>query len=317
MKVLLTDYAWPDLEIELGRLEDAGHELVVAEDASEASLAALAKDISAIMTTWVKVTPTVIDAAADCRLVARLGIGLDNIAVAHCTSKGIPVTNVPTYCVDEVAEHALALMLAMQRKVAFFHRQTKVGTYSLAAAGPMRRVSGQTLGIAGFGKIGKALAFRALGMGMNVLAMSLSYYDGDLPVRQVSFDELLAESDVISVHLPLTEETRRLFDSQAFAKIKPGALLINTARGPVIDPEALWEAIQSGRVAGAGLDVHDPEPPDLEHPLYRDERVVCTPHAAFTSVESLRELRTVAVGQVLDILAGKRPPHVVNPEIFA
>lgn len=316
MRILLTDYAWPDLELEKSLLEGSGHELIVAENGDEETLIELAAGASAIMTTWAQVTARVIDASEDCRVVSRLGIGLDNIDVAHCSARKIPVTNVPSYCVDEVAEHAMALLLALARNVAFFHQRSKQGEYSLQAGGQMRRVAGRTLGIAGFGKIGKALAKRAIGMGLNVLVMSLSYYDGDLPVRQCSFDELLAESDMISIHLPLTDETRSLFDAQAFAAMKQGALLVNTARGPIIETEALWDAIRTGKLAGAGLDVHDPEPPDLSHPLYQHERVICTPHAAFTSVESLEILRRTAIQQVLDVLAGRRPQDVVNPEVF-
>lgn len=316
MRILLTDYAWPGLELEQRLLQETGHELIVAERDDEQTLASLAASASAIMTNWANVTATVIDACPDCKIVARLGIGLDNIDVAHCTRRRIPVTNVPAYCIDEVAEHALALLLSLARNIGFFHLRSKHGEYSLSAGGPMRRIAGRTLGIAGFGKIGKALARRALGMGLSVLAMSSSYYEGDLPVRQCSFEELLAESDMISIHLPLTDETRALFDAQAFAAMKPGAVLVNTARGAVVDTEALWEAIQSGKLAGAGLDVHDPEPPDLNHPLYRHERVICTPHAAFTSEESLEVLRRTVLRQVLDALAGKRPDDVVNPEIY-
>lgn len=317
MRILLTDYAWPDLDAENSLLTGTGHELIVAPDGSEETLVSLASNVSAIMTTWAQVTPKVIDAAPDCRIVSRLGIGLDNIAIAHCTQKGIPVTNVPSYCMDEVAEHALALMLALARNVAFFHLRSKRGEYSITSAPPMHRIAGRTLGIAGFGRIGKSLAKRAIGLQMKVLALASSYYEGELPVEQVSFDELLERSDFISIHLPLTEETRGLFGAEAFAKMKPGVILVNTSRGPVVDTQALAEAIESGTVAGAGLDVHDPEPPDLNTSLYRNEKVICTPHAAFTSEESLETLRRTAITQVLDVFNGKRPGNVVNPEVYS
>ena len=187
----------------------------------------------------------------------------------------------PAYCVDEVAEHALALILALRRNIAYFHLQTKQGQYSLTAAGTMHRLRGQTLGIAGFGRIGQALASRALGMGMDVITWTQPEYEGDLPVRQVTFPALLQQSDVISIHLPLTPQTHRLFDAQALASMKPTAILVNTARGPLIDSSALAAALAAGTLAGAGLDVQDPEPPpDLADPLYRDDRVIVTPHAA-------------------------------------
>ena len=235
----------------------------------------------------------------------------------HCTQRGIPVTNVPAYCVDEVAEHALALLFALARRVAFFHHRAKGGEYDLGAGGPIRRIRGRTLGIAGFGKIGQALAQRALALGLETIAWNRAPIETDLPVVQVEFEELLARSDFVSIHLPLTEETRRLFDGAALARMRPTACLINTARGPIIDPEALGAALEAGRLAGAALDVHDREPPDLSDPLYRDERVIVTPHAAFASVESLETLRETALRQAIDMLAGRRPEHVVNPEVYS
>lgn len=315
-KVLVTDYAWPDLTVEQGILAKCGAEIVAAPDGSEKVLVDLARDADAIMTCWADVTTAVIRAAPRLRVVARLGIGLDNIAVAAATQRGIPVTNVPDYCVEEVADHALALLLSCARKVAFYHLQTKHGRYDLQAGAPMRRLRGQALGLVGLGRIGRAVVPKARGLGLQVLAHTRSGDAHGSGVEMVPLEQLLARSDFVSLHVPLTPETGHLIDAAALAAMKPTAYLINTSRGGVVDHDALWEAIQQESIAGAALDVFDPEPPNLQHPLFRDERVVLTPHAAFVSEESLAELRTRTAHQVADVLSGRRPENVVNPEVY-
>ncbi len=315
-KVLLTDYAWPSLEMERQLLGAAGAELLVAEKTDAATLASAAADADAIMTTWARVTKDVIAAASKCRIVARLGIGLDNIDVACCTRHGIPVTNVPDYCTIEVAEHALALLLAMGRNVCYFHSEIRQGRYNLRAAPPMKRIAGQTLGIVGAGQIGSALAERSQALGMKVLATTRSGRVRISGVAPRSLEELLAESDFVSLHLPLTAETQRIINEETLALMKPGAFLINTARGGLIDHQALAAALAAGRLAGAALDVQDPEPPDLSQPPCNDGRVIVTPHAAFLSEQSLMELRSRAIQQVITRLQGGKPDHIVNPEAF-
>ncbi len=313
-KVLITDYAWPDLEIERRILAEADAELVVATEGQRdpASLAGLAADVEAIMTNWAQVPAEVIKNAPRCRLVARLGIGLDNIDVAAASERGMYVTNIPDYCLIEVAEHALALLLALSRKVAHYHLQTKSGIYDLKSGPVLRRLEGQTLGIVGLGNIGSALAKRATGLGLKVLATSRTRRE---PPRGVSFcelDTLLAESDYISLHVPSTPETRHMIGAGQFAKMKPTAYLINTARGGLIDHAALAAALDKGQLAGAGLDVQEPEPPDLSQPPWNDPHVIVTPHAAFVSEESLSDLRMRTSRQVVACLAGEEPPHIVN-----
>jgi D-3-phosphoglycerate dehydrogenase len=264
------------------------------------------------MTNWAKVPEPVIAAAANCRLVARLGIGLDNIDVAYCTRRGIPVTNVPDYCVIEVAEHALALLLALSRKVAWYHLQTKQGEYKLQSGPPLRRIEGQTLGIVGLGNIGRRLAEKARGLGLKVIATSRSRKDVPGYVRIVELDELLAESDYVSLHLPLVPETKHLLNAERLGRLKPSAYVINTARGGLIDQNALAAVLQAGQLAGAALDVQVPEPPDLSQPPFNDPRVIVTPHAAFVSEESLAKLRTRVARQVAARLTGGTPDNVVN-----
>jgi D-3-phosphoglycerate dehydrogenase / 2-oxoglutarate reductase len=317
--VLLTDYAWADLDIERAVLRAAGADLTIAEKQDAALLANLAADCDAIMTNWAKVSETVIAAAPKCKIIARLGIGLDNIDVAAATRRGIVVTNVPDYCIIEVAEHALALMLSLSRKVAFYHAETKAGRYDLQAGPALRRIEGQTLGIVGLGNIGTHLAKKALALGLKVLATGRAPKNPDqLPsgVTWCDLNTLLEASDYVSLHLPLTRETKNMLAGPQFARMKPTAYLINTARGGLIDHPALATALANGKLAGAALDVQDVEPPDLTRPPYTDPRVIVTPHAAFTSVESLENLRSRTARQVAVRLNGGLPENVVNPEVL-
>ena len=315
-RVLLTDRAWPDFSIEREILEAIGAEVVEAPATDEATLAKLATKVDAIGTNWAQVTSRVIEASPNCRIVARFGIGLDNIAVDYATQHGIPVTNVPDYCVIEVAEHTLALLLAAARNIGYFQLRTKAGEYSLTTAPPMRRVSGQVLGLVGLGRIGAAVAERAAAFGMQVLAHTQSGLSRDPGVQMVSLEELLRTSDYVSLHAPLTATTRGMIGPSQFELMKPTAWIINTSRGPLIDTAALWNALQKKQIAGAALDVFSPEPPDLSEPLYCDERVIVTPHAAFVSQESLADLRRRAATQIAAALTGERPENVVNPQVL-
>ncbi len=316
-RVLITDHPWSDCHVEERLLAPAGGEIVDAPTGDEQTLARLAGDVDAIATCWEEVTPAVIAAANRCRLIARMGIGLDNIDIPAATGRGILVTNIPDYCVEEVADHALALMLALARDVTFFHTRTKRGEYDLRAAPPMRRLSTQTLGLVGFGRTAQALRSRALALGMNVIAHTPSGNDYDTGCPMVSLEELLADADFVSLHAPLSDETRHLMDAWAFAQMKPTACLINTSRGGLVDHAALWDALQEERLQGVALDVFEPEPPDLSRPLFQDERVIVTPHAAFVSQEALLELRERVARQVLDVMAGRRPENIVNPQVWA
>jgi D-3-phosphoglycerate dehydrogenase len=315
-KVLITDYAWPDLSIEQGILGEVGAEVIAAPHPDVETLAELARDASAIMTNWAQVPEAVIAAAPRLKIVARFGIGLDNIDVEAATRRGVIVTNVPNYCLIEVAEHALALLLSLARKVAFFHAQTKSGVYDLQAGPGLRRIQGQTLGIVGYGHIGRVLATKARALGLKIVATGRTP-PSDLPpdVAWRSLDDLLGESDYVSLHLPLTPETRHLIGAAELSRMKRGAYLINTARGGLVDHAALVAALASGHLAGAGLDVQEHEPPDLKQPPYNDPRVIVTPHAAFLSAESLAELRDRTARQVASCLAGQQPENVVNPSV--
>jgi D-3-phosphoglycerate dehydrogenase len=314
-RVLLTDRAWPDAKIEREVLAEAGAELVESPATDEQTLIRLAKDVDAIATNWAKVTSDVIRNCPRCRIVARLGIGIDNIAVETATELGIPVTNCPDYCVSEVSDHALGLLLACARRIGFFHLRTKRGEYDLGAAPLMRRLSGQTVGLVGLGRIAQALTLKLRALGVTLLAYTPSRCDHGTGCRMVSLNDLLQQSDYVSLHAPLLPETRNMIGAEQFRRMKSTAYLINTSRGGLVDADALWFALRSNQIAGAALDVFEPEPPDLSQPLYRDERVIVTPHAAFVSAESLEQMRRQAMSQVVQALRGERPNNVINPQI--
>jgi D-3-phosphoglycerate dehydrogenase len=314
-KILITDIAWPDLLIEEEILKQAQAQPVLAPDTDERTLVRAAADCSAIMTCWAQTTAEVMDACKECRIVARYGIGLDNIDVAHCTKQGIPVTNVPDYCVGEVADHTLALLLALARKISFSDSQIKAGRYDRQAGYPMNRLSDKTLGIIGFGKIGREVARRAQAFGIKVVVHSRSLTAvkaAEQHVRSVPLEVLLSQSDFISLHLPLSKDTSHLLGKNEFDIMKSGTFLINTARGGLIDHDALLEALNSGQLRSAALDVTDPEPLSHDHPLVVHERVIQTPHAAFVSEESVAELRTRTAKEVVRALKGIPLQHRVN-----
>lgn len=315
-RVLITDRAWPDTSVEQEILEPLGVSLIEAPDTLEQTLCRAAAEVDAICCNWAPVTRGVIETAARCRVICRTGIGLDNIAVDAATARGIPVTNVPDYCVSEVADHALALLLACARRVAFFHLRTKQGEYRLQSAAPPERLSGKTLGLIGLGRIGGGVAARARACGITVVAHTASGNDHGLGCPMVSLDELLERSDYVSLHAPANASTREMLRLPQFERMKRSAWLINTSRGALICEDDLWTALQRNLIAGAALDVFDPEPPDLTRPLFRDERVIVTPHAAFVSPESVIELRRRVAFQVRAILEGKRPENVVNPAVY-
>lgn len=312
--VLLTDYAWPDVEIERGVLADGGAELIVAQSGDEATLAAAAaaSDVDAILTCWARVSAKVLAAAPRCRIVSRMGIGLDNIDLAECAQRGVAVANVPDYCRHEVAEHTIALLLALVRNVVRFDWQTQRGAYDLRSAPPMRRLAGQTLGVIGLGGIGREVARRALGLGMNVVACGRSRASPLPGVEWVGFERLLAASDFVSLHVPLNAQTRGIIGRAALSLMKSSSFLINTARGGLVDHAALADALARNALAGAALDVQDPEPPDLAQPPFCDERVIVTPHAAFASQESLCALRTRAARHVVDYLQTGRTDNLID-----
>lgn len=317
--VLVTDYAWPNLEPEKRILGELGAELVVAESGDEAELIDLAPRADAILTNWRRVSARVLEAAERCRTVARYGVGLDNIDVAAATRLGMVVSNVPNFCVSEVADHTMAVVLAHARHVVGFATQTASGEWDNRGCGPMRRLRGRVLGLVGFGNIAHEVARRAQAFGYEVVAYSRSRA-GARPEDGVRFAadlvELLSVADVVSLHAPSTPETRHLIGASELATMKPDALLVNTSRGALVDEDALVEALRTGAIGGAALDVFDVEPPAADHPLRSLPSVIVTPHAAFDSIEAIAELQVTASRNVAAVLRGHVPEFVVNPEVL-
>ena len=318
-KVLITDYVWPSIDPERSVLEAAGIELVIAPDTSESTLAELAKDVDAIMFCFAQVTAKVLESATNCKIAARYGIGVDNVDIAKASELGIIVTNVPDYCMDEVTDHAFGMILALNRRLVP-HTKTVVGGgwNDVALNQPMHRTRGATLGIVGYGRIGRSLAAKAVGFGMNILAYDPlieigSEVDG---ASVVSLDELLAKSDFVSLHVPLIPSTQNMISAPQLAKMKPGSIIVNCARGGLIDEDALAESIASGHTAGAGLDVVEPTPPDPASALLQKENVIITPHTAFFSQASTLELEQRTAQEVVRVLNGKKPENLINPDVL-
>ena len=315
--VLVTDYTWPNTAVEEAVLKTANAKLLIAQVGDENELLRLVPQADAILTCFKKVSAAVVRAGEKLQVIGRYGIGVDNIAVDEATRLGIPVTNVPAYCLDEVAEHALALMLACARNIPDYNNAIRVDDWTLNARRPLFRVRGKVLGIIGFGKIGQTLATKAASLGLKVIAHSPqpdTTIAQRLNVERVSLDDLLAQSDFVSLHVPMKPATRHLMNAERLRHMKPTAFLINTARGGLIDHEALLLALQNRWIAGAGLDVFEPEHLEAQHPLFALPNVIATPHVAFYSEESLIELQTKAAENVAAILNGHRPAALVNPQ---
>jgi D-3-phosphoglycerate dehydrogenase / 2-oxoglutarate reductase len=315
--VLITDYAWPSLEIERAILGEVDAELLVAETGEPDELVALAPAADAILTNWKKVPAAALDAAPKCLVVSRYGVGVDNIPVDHATSLGILVTNVPDFCLEEVSDHAMALLLASARRIARFDRLTSSGAWNLEFARGLPRLRGQTLGLIGFGNIARALVPKALGFGMRVLAYTPRAQPGSIGGVELTNDLafLLAESDYVSLHAPATPATRGLVGEQELRSMKPTAYLINTSRGALVDEDALERALDEGWIAGAALDVVGQEPAAPDHPLLRSDKVIVTPHAAFYSDTAIAELETKAATNVASVLRGEVPATVLNKAV--
>lgn len=312
--VLLTDYAWPDDEVERSIIESAGFRLVSgpAVPAPAEAIEVLVREHqpAAILTCWAQVSAAAIASALDLRIVARLGVGLDNIAVPAATERGIWVTNVPDYCVDEVADQALGFVLAWCRGTVALDRDVHAGGWNPAVA-KLRRLSTLTCGIIGFGRIGQATARRLQAFGCTVLAHTPRPPANAAGVTFQDLDTLMARSDIVIVHAPLMPATKHLINRDRLARMKPGSFLVNVSRGGVVDTEALIDALASGQLSGAGLDVLETEPA-VPSALLAQPGAILTPHVAFSSDASLAELRRRAAEEVVRVLRGQAPQQPCN-----
>jgi D-3-phosphoglycerate dehydrogenase / 2-oxoglutarate reductase len=316
-KVVITDYVWDSLDVEqkmLGALAD----IVPMKTKTPEEFIGTARDCDALLNTYAgPITEAVMAQMPKCRIIARYGIGVDTIDLEAATRAGIIVTNNPTYCIEEVAEHALALLLACARKVAFYDRKVREGTWALPPGKPIFRLAGSTLGLVGFGNIARAVAVRAAAFGMKVIYADPFVKQGQFkePGTKVGLDALLKESDHVSLHPPLTPQTRKMMNDDAFSKMKQSAFVVNCARGPVIDTDALVRALDANKIAGCALDTTDPEPLPDPHPLRGRDNVILNPHAAWYSEQAMVGLQAGAPGEVRRVLSGEWPINVVNKAV--
>ena len=317
MKVVITDYSFPNLEIEEGILVSAGHEVVAWKEKRPAEeLVELVRDADAVITQFASVNTGVIANMRQAKVIVRYGIGVDNVDLAAARARGIPVCNVPDYCIDEVADHTLAFILATTRQVVTNSNLVHSRKWGLATSlDQMRALRDLTVGVVGFGRIGREVAARLRAFKCRVLVHDPVVVDSTIihaGCAPASLAQLLSDSDVITLHCPSTATTRGLINRSSLATMKRGVILINLARGDLVDSQALTEALQSGQVSNAALDVFAPEPIPGDHPVLQMENVILASHIASASVPAVRKLRETAAGLALMAVRGELLPNVVN-----
>lgn len=315
-KVVITDLDHPDVEDEKEIFARIGADLSRADVREEKDLIRTCHDADGILNQYALMTRNVLEHLPNCKVIARYGVGVDPIDLRAATDLGIIVANVPDYCVDEVAVQTVTLLLSLVRKTVLFDQKVRSGQWDFQLGRPIHRIRGKTIGLVGCGRIGLEVAKIVASLGVKVIAFDPYLQKIGGGIELVDLDALLAEADFISIHCPLNESTRHLIGESAFQKMKKRPLIVNASRGPIIDEAALAGALRAGLVSGAGLDVMEKEPPDPENPLLKMENVVFSPHVAFYSEESIRELNRRTAESVADVLSGKWPRSVVNREVI-
>jgi len=314
VKFLITDYDFHDVDLETSLFRDAGMEVAAAQCRTEDDVIAAARGCSGLLAQYAPLNAKVFKALPEVRVVSRMGAGYDTVNVADAKKFGVWVANSPDYGVGEVATHALGMAIGLVRHLPFYDRDVRAGTWHYTSAGTLRRVSNMTLGILGLGRIGKRMAHLSRNVFGRVVACDPYVGDGDFfPDQVVRVDQegLFRQADVVSLHVPLTDETRGIANARMFALMKRGSFLVNTSRGSVANLDHVLAALDSGQLEGAGLDVLPKEPPEVDHPILRHPRVLLSPHAAFYSVEGEQELRRKAAQNLVDWARTGRPTYVV------
>lgn len=325
-------YRWdmaPEQEI-IKRYPDLDVDLRGVTVSSEEELIDAGRDADALMCSTLDVlNRRVMGELPKTKVIARYGVGLDNVDLDAATDHGIVVTHFPQYCTSEVADHAFALILALNRRIVEQDRALRAGAWVTyrhetrkIIRGPIPPLREQTLGIVGFGRIGRSVAQRAAPFGLTIIAADPYVADDEIRahpagVEPVALDDLLTRADIVTIHCPLTPETRGLLNAERLALLKPNALLVNTARGPIVDIDAITATLEAGRIGGAGLDVVYPEPLPADHPLYRQHNAILTPHSAYYSERSVEVVREQTFVEALTVLQGRRPRTVANPAVLA
>lgn len=317
-KVVVTDFEYESLQPEIDVLSELDVEIVKAQCKTEEEVIEACRDADGMINQYAPITRKVIENLTQCKVIARYGVGVNTIDVDAATEHGIVVGNVTDYSIDEVSDHAFALLLALARKVVKLNAEVKAGVWDFNIGKPAFRLRGRTLGLIGLGRIPQALAKKAQAFGIKVVA-----YDPFMPaeaakeleVELLSLNEVCEVSDFVSVHAPLMETTKGMISDEQFLKMKKEAFIINTARGPVIDESALIRALEAGQIAGAGLDVAEVEPMLRDNPLLEMENVIITPHIAWYSEESELELKRKTARNVVDVLSGFYPDYLFNRDV--
>ncbi len=316
-KVVLTDYVWEALDVEheiLGELA----EIVPLQVTDPEKFFPEAVDCDALLNTYAgPITAEVMAQMPNCKIIARYGIGVDTIDLDAATEAGIIVTNNPTYCIEEVAEHTIAMLLTAARKVAFYDRLVRQGGWAVPPGKPMFRLAGSTVGLVGYGNIARRVAKAAAGLDMRVLFVDPFVESGqfDTPGEKVELPELLQESDFVCIHAPLLPQTRHMIGADTLAQMKDTAVLVNCSRGPIIDTDALVKALDDNIIAGCALDTTDPEPLTEDHPLRNRDNVIINPHVAWYSEKAMAGLQAGAPNEVRMALQGEWPKNVVNKAV--
>lgn len=314
-KVVITDRAYESIEAEQRILRGAGFQVLDFQCRTEEEVISCAADCDGLIVQFAPVTRRVVQALTRCRVIVRYAIGLDNIDLEAANERGIMVCNVPDYCLDEVSNHAIAMILACAKKLPIAANSVKEGRWTYTAAKPLYRFSGSRLGLIGFGRIPALVAKKLSLFGLDIVAYDPCINRAlaeSLGVRAVDLDTLLSTSDFISVHCPLTDESRHMLDRRAFSRMKDGAALINTARGAVLCEDALMEALACGKLSMAALDVLETEPIPVDHPLRSMDHVIVTPHMAWYSEEAIHSLQEKTAEEVARVLTGGTPLNLAN-----
>jgi D-3-phosphoglycerate dehydrogenase len=313
-RIVITDCDHPSVEIERKVLSEIDPEFILAQCNTEDEVIEVAKDANGIINQYAPITRRVIESLKRCKVIARYGVGVDNIDVEAATEYKIIVANVPDYCIDEVSTHTLALILACARGITLLNSKIKEKRWDFTLAKPLFRTQGKILGLFGLGKIARAVAQKASGFDFRIIAYDPYVSKVDGGIKLVEFSQLLSDSDFVSLHVPLTAETRHSFGENELKKMKKTAYLINTSRGPIVDEKALYQALKEKWIAGAALDVMEKEPPDWNSSLLQLDNLIITPHSSFYSEESYAELKNKTAKAVLSVLKGELPRAIVNPQ---
>lgn len=315
-KIVITDCDHPSVDIEKTVFQTINAEVTLENCRTEEDVIAVASDSDGIINQYAPITKKVIQALSKCKVISRYGVGVDNIDIEAATDKNIVVANVPDYCVDEVSTHAMSLILACARGLTILDRKVREKKWDFTIVKPLFRTEGQIVGLFGLGRIARKVAQKALGFGFKVIAYDPYVSEVEGCIKLVDFDNLLRSADFISIHAPLTTETRYSFGENELRKMKKNSFLINTSRGPLVNEKDLYRALKKRWITGAALDVMEEEPPDWKNPLFTLDNAIFTPHISFYSEESYKELKTKTAEAVIAVLAGDKPRSAVNSQVF-